>query len=162
MCVGSQAQWFQTAQHVWSQVTVVKVSKHRNVSGEVKNKHSGQWSTHAMFGRTLSPRTVLGTWDVSRGTKCAICAECAEPPCYSFKDFIRTLCHVSSSTCHRRARFMTPGVWRSVFHTASRDQHVLACGLRASVLVVPGVDPLWSHVGGVCRQLCNYAVSMTY
>lgn len=42
------------------------------------------------------------------------------------------------------------------------DQHVLACGFRASVLVVPDVDPLWSRVGRFCRQLCNYAVSMTY
>lgn len=42
------------------------------------------------------------------------------------------------------------------------DKYVLACGLRVSVLVVPDVDPLWSRVGRVCRQLCNYAVSMTY
>lgn len=42
------------------------------------------------------------------------------------------------------------------------DQRVLACGLSASVLVFPGVDPRWSRAEGVCRQLCNYTVSMTH
>lgn len=48
-----------------------------------------------------------------------------------------------------------------MLQTAMGNQHVLACKLRDSVLVAPDVDPLWSHVGGVCGQLCNYAVSMT-
>lgn len=51
---------------------------------------------------------------------------------------------------------------RAVFQTAMEDQRALACELRASVLVFPDVDPLWSRVGGMYRQLCNYAVSMTY
>lgn len=48
-----------------------------------------------------------------------------------------------------------------MFDRSLGDQQALAFGLMASVLVVPGVDPLWSHAGGVCRRLSNYAVSMT-
>lgn len=60
---------------------------------------------------------------------------------------------------------MTLGVKQSSIsdrHGGGGGKRVLACELLGSVLVVPGVDPLWSHVGRVCRRLCNYGVSMTY
>lgn len=40
-------------------------------------------------------------------------------------------------------RFMTLVMWRS---SVLVDQHVL----KASVLMVRDIDPLWSHEGGAC------------
>lgn len=93
------------------------------------------------------------------GTTCADSAVRVQT--HSFL-YLSTSSLVLLNVCWSQVRFMTPGFEKNMFPAASGDQRVLARGLSASVLVVPCVDPPWSHVGGECRQLCNYSVSLTH
>lgn len=138
---------------VWDICCSSAVWEHRNRwgQGQVQSVH-----VPCLVGlHHLTPAVSMGMQ--AKGYKmCRLCSkvECdsfhVQPPWCIFSSAITTQVH--DVRCAEEQYFRQP--WRISM--------CLPVGLGPSVLVVPDVDPLWSRVGRVCRQLCNYAVSMTY
>lgn len=112
---------------------------------------------HVSLDSVTSYLVRQGMWHTGKGAICALKQSVISlhvhhqvPPLCIFRSAITNQVHDAGR------------VQEQCFTQPWGDQLVLAYGLRASVLVVPDVDPLWSRVGGLCRQLFNFAVSMTY